>query len=89
MGPLDVFLREAGCQNRQQSPPRGAHGRARGHRTAMMVGARSAAKTVAVLREIAECHALLAGCDYTLRLGAAWTRATGVYVPPGLRTGGL
>ena len=36
----------------------------------MVVGAQSAAKivaAVAVLCELAECHALLAGCDYTLR----------------------
>ena len=75
MGPVVVFLREVGCQHRQQSPPLGTHGRARGHRTAMMVvGAQSAAKivaAVAVLRELAECHALLAGCDYTMQPGGS------------------
>ena len=37
----------------------------------MVVGARRAAKFVAVLRELAECHALLAGWDYTLRPGGS------------------
>ena len=75
MGPVVVFLREVGCHKRGQSPPRGTHGGARGHRTAMMVvGAQSVARivaAVAVLCELAECHALLAGCDYTLRPGGS------------------
>ena len=37
----------------------------------MVAGARGAAKIVAVLRELAECHALLAGCDYTLQPGGS------------------